>query len=82
MNTQCCIHDDGEDLMVMFSDAIHTINRKRQWAIEQLSTLIRNGNVPKSDDWVQLVLDWLVVHGLFIVKKESRKNPTAAVSFL
>jgi len=68
--------------MVMFSDAIDTINRKRQWAIEQLSTLIRNGNVPKSDDWVQLVLDWLIVHGLFIVKKESRKNPITPVSFL
>jgi len=68
--------------MVMFSDAIDTINRKRQWAIEQLSTLIRNGNVPKSDDWVQLVLDWLVVHGLFIVKKESCKNPITPVSFL
>lgn len=68
--------------MVIFRDAIHAINRKRQWAIEQLSALIRNGNIPKSDEWVQLVLDWLVVHGLFIVKKESRKNPIAAVSFL
>ncbi|EKM83025.1 hypothetical protein AGABI1DRAFT_118424 [Agaricus bisporus var. burnettii JB137-S8] len=51
---------------------------ERQWTIEQLSALIRNNNIPKSDEWIQSVLDYLVVHGLFLVNKKSSKNPVSA----
>ncbi|KXN82577.1 DNA polymerase V [Leucoagaricus sp. SymC.cos] len=59
-------------------DAIQVINHKRQWTIEQLFALVRNGSIPKSDEWVQSVLDWLIVHGLFLVKKKSSKTPITA----
>ncbi|KAF9452265.1 hypothetical protein P691DRAFT_661308 [Macrolepiota fuliginosa MF-IS2] len=59
-------------------DAIRAINHKRQWTIDQMFALIRNGTIPKNDEWVQSILDWLVVHGLFLVNKRSSKNPIAA----
>jgi DNA polymerase phi len=49
------------------------------WIIEQLGALIRSGNVPKSDEWIQSILDWLVIHGLFVVKKKSEKSPFPTV---
>ncbi|KDR81783.1 hypothetical protein GALMADRAFT_221648 [Galerina marginata CBS 339.88] len=50
-------------------------NSRRAWVIEQLGSLIRNGRIPKEDGWVLSILDWLVVHGIFIVKKKSSKSP-------
>ncbi|KAH0584348.1 hypothetical protein H2248_009888 [Termitomyces sp. 'cryptogamus'] len=53
---------------------IRAINSRRSWIIEQLGGLIRSGSIPKNDDWVQSILDWLVVHGLFTVKKKIEKS--------
>lgn len=55
------------------------MNARRAWIIDQLVALIRNGAIPKGDDWVQSILDWLVVHGLFVVTKKSEKSLIAAV---
>jgi DNA polymerase phi len=60
------------------SDA-QVINARRSWTIEQLAALIRNGAIPKSDDWVQAILDFFIVHGIFFVKKKSKKSPISAV---
>ena len=49
-------------------------NSRRSWIIEQFTSLIKNGSIPKDDKWIQLVLDWLVVHGIFVVKKKSEKG--------
>ncbi|KAF5386843.1 hypothetical protein D9615_001886 [Tricholomella constricta] len=54
---------------------VRAINTRRSWIIEQFGALIRSGAIPKSDEWVQSILDWLVVHGLFVVKKKSEKSP-------
>ncbi|KAH9929645.1 DNA polymerase phi-domain-containing protein [Amylocystis lapponica] len=54
---------------------LQAINARRAWIIDQLAALIRNGAIPKSDDWIQSILDWLAVHGLFIVTKKSDKSP-------
>lgn len=48
-------------------------NARRAWIIDQLGVLIRNGKIPKEDAWIQSILNWLVVNGLFIVKKNSSK---------
>ncbi|KAJ6630633.1 DNA polymerase phi-domain-containing protein [Mycena sp. CBHHK59/15] len=53
---------------------IQAINSRRAWIIDQLSALIRNGAVPKDDQWIMSILDWLTVNGLFIVKKKSEKS--------
>lgn len=55
------------------------MNSRRAWIIDQLAALVRNGAIPKSDDWVQSILDWLAVHGLFAVTRKSEKSPIAAV---
>lgn len=59
---------------------IQALNTRRAWVIEQLASLIRNGAIPKSDAWIQTILDWLAVHGLFIVSKKSEKSAILAVS--
>lgn len=58
---------------------IQAINSRRMWIVDQLTALIRNGAIPKSDDWIQLVLDCLVVGGLFVVKRSSGKSRYRAV---
>ncbi|KAH9842530.1 DNA polymerase phi-domain-containing protein [Rhodofomes roseus] len=55
------------------------VNSRRAWIIDQLAALVRNGAIPKSDDWVQSILDWLAVHGLFAVTKKSEKSPISAL---
>ncbi|KZT74012.1 hypothetical protein DAEQUDRAFT_661194 [Daedalea quercina L-15889] len=55
------------------------VNSRRTWIIDQLAALVRNGAIPKSDDWVQSILDWLAIHGLFTVTKKSEKSPISAL---
>lgn len=59
---------------------IQAANARRVWIIDQLGALIRNGSIPKTDKWIQSILDWLVVHGFFTIKKKSEKSPYRAVS--
>ncbi|KAG9226432.1 hypothetical protein CCMSSC00406_0003311 [Pleurotus cornucopiae] len=47
---------------------------RRSWVIDQIAALVRNGSVPKNDKWVQDILDWLVVNGLFVYKKATDKT--------
>ncbi|TFK42972.1 DNA polymerase phi-domain-containing protein [Crucibulum laeve] len=58
---------------------IQAMNGRRVWIIDQLGALIRNSRIPKTDEWIQSILDWLVIHGLFIVKKKSTKSPFIAL---
>ncbi|KAK7689133.1 hypothetical protein QCA50_007824 [Cerrena zonata] len=58
---------------------VQAINARRTWVIDQLAALIRNGAIPKDDAWVQAVLDWFTVHGLFIVRKQSDKSEFLAL---
>lgn len=58
---------------------IATMNARRTWIIDQLGVLIQNGRLPKEDEWVQSILDWLALHGLFVVKKKSSKSPIQAL---
>ncbi|KAJ3923602.1 DNA polymerase phi-domain-containing protein [Lentinula edodes] len=54
--------------------AVEIINARRRWIIDQLSGLIRNGSIAKTGEWVESVLDWFVVNGLYVVKKKSEKS--------
>ncbi|KAI0654742.1 DNA polymerase phi-domain-containing protein [Cubamyces menziesii] len=58
---------------------IQALNTRRAWVIEQLAALIRNGAIPKDDAWIQTILDWLTVHGLFIPTKRSEKSAILAL---
>lgn len=54
---------------------------RQRWIIDQLPALVRNTAIPRSDEWIKTVLDWLLVNGLFMVKKASPKSPFRAVSY-
>ncbi|GJE98126.1 DNA polymerase phi-domain-containing protein [Phanerochaete sordida] len=58
---------------------IQALNARRAWIVDQLAALIRNGAIPKDDQWVQTILDWFTVHGLFAIKKKSEKSKFAAL---
>ncbi|KAI5899852.1 uncharacterized protein SCHCODRAFT_02525003 [Schizophyllum commune H4-8] len=58
---------------------VQAVNSTRAWIIEQLASLIRNGAIPKDERWIQTILDWFTVHGLFTVKKKSEKSPFLAL---
>ncbi|KAJ4495629.1 DNA polymerase phi-domain-containing protein [Lentinula lateritia] len=53
---------------------VEIINARRRWIIDQLSALIQNGSIAKTGEWVESVLDWFVVNGLYVVKKKSEKS--------
>ncbi|KAJ2917228.1 hypothetical protein MD484_g3188, partial [Candolleomyces efflorescens] len=50
------------------------VDTRRTWIVDQVAALIRNGGIPKSDECIQTVLEWLTVYGLFVVKKKSTKS--------
>jgi len=54
---------------------IQAVNAKRHGIIDQLGALIRNGSIPKNDEWIQSILDWFIVNGFFSIKKKSDKSP-------
>ncbi|KAK2460593.1 hypothetical protein APHAL10511_007063 [Amanita phalloides] len=58
---------------------ISALRSRRAWIVEQLAALIHNPSVPKSDEWIRSILDWLTVHALFVVKKKSSKSTIDAL---
>jgi hypothetical protein len=48
--------------------------------LDQLLALCRNNSVPKEDEWVSTVLEFLLLHGFFNVKKADKKGSLSAVS--
>ena len=61
---------------------VEVINARRVWIVDQLTALVRNGAIPKNDAWVQTILDWFTVHGLFVVRKTDEKSELLAVCFI
>jgi DNA polymerase phi len=72
------IMDVVDNSLRVRSDA-QLINAHRSWIVDQFAALIRNGAIPKDDGWLQQILDWLTVHGIFVVKKRSPNSPICAV---
>ena len=65
---------------IKFSDIyastdVGAINSRRAWIIDQLAGIVRNQRVPRADTWIKNILDWLTIHGLFLIKKKSSKSP-------
>lgn len=57
-----------------------SVDTRRAWAFEQLLALIRSPSLPKEDAWVSTVLDFLLVHGLFVLEKTNSKSKHEVVS--
>lgn len=52
---------------------------KKNWIADQFTALVRNGAIPKREDWIQLILNWFTVQGLYLVKRKSTKGLLAAL---
>ncbi|CAE6520437.1 unnamed protein product, partial [Rhizoctonia solani] len=50
---------------------------KRRYVFEQLAALMRNGSIPKDDEWTNSVLELFILHGLFTVTKKNRNSEVA-----
>jgi hypothetical protein len=68
-----------DEKFIVYCFSAETLNRRRAWAIEQLSMLIRNGSIPKTEEMVQSILEFLTLHGLFTVRKKTDKGPIKTV---
>ncbi|KAK8861548.1 hypothetical protein IAR55_002370 [Kwoniella newhampshirensis] len=55
------------------------IDERRLWALDQIQALCRNGSVPKDDSCISSVLDFLLVHGFFIIRKTDKKSTITAL---
>ncbi|KAG8217899.1 DNA polymerase phi-domain-containing protein [Butyriboletus roseoflavus] len=58
------------------------IDSRRTWIADQFAALVHNGSIPKNDEWIQIVLDFYVVNGLFVVRKKSENNPIHSLRVL
>ncbi len=56
------------------------LEARRAWVFDQLLSLLRNSNMTKQDDWVWSILEFLLVHGLFVVSKANKKSNVSTVS--
>ena len=56
------------------------LEARRSWVFDQLLALLRNSNMTKQDDWVWSILEFLLVHGLFVVSKANKKSEVVTVS--
>lgn len=72
-------HSDVIEVSLRGRSEVININAHRSWVVDQFAALIRNGAIPKDDGWVQQILDWLTVHGIFVVKKISPNSPICTV---
>ncbi|WVQ94762.1 hypothetical protein IAU59_001843 [Kwoniella sp. CBS 9459] len=55
------------------------IEERRSWALDQLLALCRNGSVPKDDAWISSLVDFLLVHGFFLIRKADKKSSISAL---
>jgi DNA polymerase phi len=55
------------------------LEERRQWALTQIYGLYKNHKVPKSDAVIASTLDFLLVHGFFIVRKTDKKSAISAL---
>ncbi|KIO06410.1 hypothetical protein M404DRAFT_24641 [Pisolithus tinctorius Marx 270] len=61
---------------------VAALSSRRTWIADQFAALIRNGSVPKSDEWIQIILDWYTVNGLYSIRKKSGSSSIRALRAL
>lgn len=66
-------------LTIWISSEVDSVNAQRKWVVEQLSSLIRNQTMPRDDTWILTALQFLILHGLFQVKKKNKDSEVPLV---
>ncbi|CEI97277.1 hypothetical protein RMCBS344292_11413 [Rhizopus microsporus] len=54
----------------------------RQWALNQMTLLATNTKVPKQEEWVIKLVEFMMTHAFFNVKTASKKNKSSYLSSL
>ncbi|KAJ3004845.1 DNA-directed DNA polymerase [Thoreauomyces humboldtii] len=62
-----------------------TVQSHRHWALNQMVLLLKNGRIPKAENWVKAVARFVCLHAFYDVQKDdpkdsSVKKPVPAVS--
>ncbi|CAE6439768.1 unnamed protein product, partial [Rhizoctonia solani] len=47
---------------------------KRRYVFDQLTALMRNGSIPKDDEWINSILELFILHGFFTVTKKNKNS--------
>lgn len=55
------------------------LEERRQWAFDQLASLFKNSKVPKDDELISTILDFLLIHAFFMIRKTDKKSTLAAL---
>ncbi|KND01937.1 DNA-directed DNA polymerase [Spizellomyces punctatus DAOM BR117] len=50
-----------------------TVNQRRQWAVDQMLLLLKNGKIPKEEKWIQRIARFVWLHAFFKVQKADPK---------
>ena len=75
------MHGTGHDLTKYgISMDVSATDDRRLWALDQLSALCRNGTLPRTEEGIKSILDFLLVHGFFVVRKVDMKSDVVAVN--
>jgi len=70
--TKAFLQQDGADSGSM--ERGKRIDISRQWTIDQMFSLFRNSKVPREEGWIKSILEFLLVHAFFDVKKADAKS--------
>ncbi|WWC68679.1 uncharacterized protein I206_102613 [Kwoniella pini CBS 10737] len=70
-----------QDIIVSSDENLDSVrvDERRLWALDQLLALSRNGSVPKDDEWITSVVEFLLVHGFFLIRKANKKSLISAL---
>ncbi|TPX59035.1 hypothetical protein SpCBS45565_g07848 [Spizellomyces sp. 'palustris'] len=49
------------------------VNQRRQWAVDQMLLLLKNGKIPKEEKWIQRIARFVWLHAFFKVQKTDPK---------
>ncbi|CEP07442.1 hypothetical protein, partial, partial [Parasitella parasitica] len=52
-----------------------TSSSNREWALTQMTLLITNAKIPKEEDWVTQLVQFLMIHAFFEVKSADKSKP-------
>ncbi|GMK55691.1 hypothetical protein CspeluHIS016_0207470 [Cutaneotrichosporon spelunceum] len=64
---------------VLVSEDEGGLDERRTWALDQMLALARNGAVPRADGWISRVLNTLLVHGFFLIRKADKRSKITAL---
>lgn len=64
------------------SDSFSSVDARRNWIIDQMTCLIRRNSIPRTDEIVKTILEWLTTNGFFTILKNSPKSTNVTLHTL